>query len=295
MGHCACGRGGARGGAARPPEAMDGGIDGGGAGGGGDAQQAQQPQAREGKLQDTQDALEAGGVVTCWGCSVRVRPPAGAPIFKCGYCGAITEEERPRGGAAHKGAAAGDGGSRRGGLLARVGDAAHTCTRGAATCLSRWGTPLPLRRLLGLVMLPTVIVLIISIIVLGVCKLYPVLLPPPPAAMYYVAWAIFITLSFNTFFNYFCACFEDPGYVPRLAYGSTDAVPPLGLDNHFYCRRCKAPKPPDSHHCRASGRCVRDLDHFCPFINNVSVPCAHARTRAFARAHTRFCARAPAH
>jgi hypothetical protein len=35
-----------------------------------------------------------------------------------------------------------------------------------------------------------------------------------------------------------------------------------------YCKTCKAVKPPRAHHCSVTGRCVFEMDHYCPWMNN---------------------------
>ncbi|XP_010284880.1 PREDICTED: palmitoyltransferase ZDHHC3-like, partial [Phaethon lepturus] len=34
------------------------------------------------------------------------------------------------------------------------------------------------------------------------------------------------------------------------------------------CDRCEAYRPPRAHHCHVCHRCVRRMDHHCPWINN---------------------------
>lgn len=34
------------------------------------------------------------------------------------------------------------------------------------------------------------------------------------------------------------------------------------------CTRCETYRPPRAHHCRICQRCVRRMDHHCPWINN---------------------------
>lgn len=34
------------------------------------------------------------------------------------------------------------------------------------------------------------------------------------------------------------------------------------------CARCETYRPPRAHHCRVCRRCVRRMDHHCPWINN---------------------------
>lgn len=35
-----------------------------------------------------------------------------------------------------------------------------------------------------------------------------------------------------------------------------------------YCKHCKVIKPPRAHHCSVSGKCILNMDHFCPWMNN---------------------------
>ena len=35
-----------------------------------------------------------------------------------------------------------------------------------------------------------------------------------------------------------------------------------------YCRKCKAFRPPQAHHCSLCKHCIRKMDHHCPWMNN---------------------------
>ncbi|XP_018402787.1 PREDICTED: palmitoyltransferase ZDHHC7 isoform X2 [Cyphomyrmex costatus] len=39
-------------------------------------------------------------------------------------------------------------------------------------------------------------------------------------------------------------------------------------DDWTVCTRCETYRPPRAHHCRICKRCVRKMDHHCPWINN---------------------------
>lgn len=80
------------------------------------------------------------------------------------------------------------------------------------------------------------------------------------------------------------AAVSDPGYVPlsktKIDFSSDleKADPnqkkkkkkkePPPIFEWTVCTRCEIYRPPRSHHCRKCGRCVRRMDHHCPWINN---------------------------
>jgi len=39
-------------------------------------------------------------------------------------------------------------------------------------------------------------------------------------------------------------------------------------DEYTICARCESYRPPRAHHCRVCQRCIRRMDHHCPWINN---------------------------
>ncbi|XP_010565233.1 PREDICTED: probable palmitoyltransferase ZDHHC21 [Haliaeetus leucocephalus] len=44
--------------------------------------------------------------------------------------------------------------------------------------------------------------------------------------------------------------------------------PERSQEDWTVCDRCEAYRPPRAHHCRICHRCVRRMDHHCPWINN---------------------------
>jgi palmitoyltransferase len=66
------------------------------------------------------------------------------------------------------------------------------------------------------------------------------------------------------------AMFSDPGAVTRG--NATEAnIACLGLrdgETIFRCPKCDCIKPDRAHHCSVCRRCIRKMDHHCPWINN---------------------------
>ncbi|VDN53340.1 unnamed protein product [Dracunculus medinensis] len=92
---------------------------------------------------------------------------------------------------------------------------------------------------------------------------------------------IFNTVLFFALLAHIRAMITDPGVVPidktfissgddwdsdqetifmknTLKYG----------ENWTICTRCESYRPPRAHHCRICRRCVRKMDHHCPWVNN---------------------------
>eukprot|EP00250_Pteridium_aquilinum_P011841 c20343_g1_i1 orf=573-1658(+) len=164
----------------------------------------------------------------CWGCGLRLVLPSAVPVFKCGWCGAIS-----------------------------------SCDMQA----KKQGRCLNCSHVLDRVLVTTIITLIILIIGGGVWAVFPVLCPDLDFTFFFHA-ALTGILSFNTLFNYCVAAFVQAGPIPHTAWGNVDCVSKGGLEGHRFCSVCHKPKPPRAHHCRACKSCVSEMDHHCPFIGN---------------------------
>lgn len=99
---------------------------------------------------------------------------------------------------------------------------------------------------------------------------------------------LFNTIVFLLIMSHLKAVFSDPGTVPlpanRLDFSDMYTVGKNpgnsnGIDNDIVvtgnariewtvCSRCEIYRPPRAHHCRICKRCIRRMDHHCPWINN---------------------------
>mmetsp|Transcript_22315 Transcript_22315/g.29191 ORF Transcript_22315/g.29191 Transcript_22315/m.29191 type:complete len:338 (-) Transcript_22315:288-1301(-) len=92
-----------------------------------------------------------------------------------------------------------------------------------------------------------------------------------------------ITLLVNVCFNYFSCVMTSPGQPATLKQlrkqpSLLEYEPPSWLQSIYkrrldeikagFCKKCNAPKPPRSHHCHVCKKCVLNMDHHCPWVNN---------------------------
>lgn len=173
--------------------------------------------------------MRASWETICWGCGLRVILPKYAPMFRCGWCGAITIDNAD---------------------IKPVSPWSRRCSKGRDQ-----------------VFVFLVLSLTFSIICGGVWSTFPVLFPTATVG-FYIHSAIITILSFNTLFNYCMAAFRRAGPPPTVEWGRYDLVPRQALEGYKFCVYCKLPKPPNAHHCRSCQSCVIEMDHHCPFIGN---------------------------
>lgn len=81
---------------------------------------------------------------------------------------------------------------------------------------------------------------------------------------------IFNTISFLAFSSHLRTMFSDPGAVPK-GNATKERIQQLGFREGqviFKCQKCCSIKPERAHHCSVCQRCVRKMDHHCPWVNN---------------------------
>ncbi|KAG1653044.1 hypothetical protein FOA52_008221 [Chlamydomonas sp. UWO 241] len=178
--------------------------------------------------------------VKCWACHVLVEVPLvgeskiPSPVFKCGWCGAVTEymHMRPK----------------------RVETIFRWLMRAIAAM--KW------------FIVAIVLILTASIVIPGAVFLVPVTMSAP---FVYVGHFFTWLFAFLTLFNYWSCTIGSPGtvkdcYPMPVTPGQT--IHRGAFENWRYCYPCKFYKPPVAHHCNVCNCCVVDMDHHCPFVNN---------------------------
>uniref|UniRef100_H2YDE8 Palmitoyltransferase n=1 Tax=Ciona savignyi TaxID=51511 RepID=H2YDE8_CIOSA len=80
---------------------------------------------------------------------------------------------------------------------------------------------------------------------------------------------LFNLVIFGLLYSHMRTVFCDPGIVPlpnRFTRCSVhlDGGIPSGED-WTVCQRCETYRPPRAHHCKICRRCVRRMDHHCPW------------------------------
>lgn len=78
---------------------------------------------------------------------------------------------------------------------------------------------------------------------------------------------VFATLAFSSHVR---TVVTDPGAIPR-GNATDEHIRKLGLRDGqvvFKCPKCVSIKPERAHHCSVCRRCIKKMDHHCPWVNN---------------------------
>ena len=92
-------------------------------------------------------------------------------------------------------------------------------------------------------------------------------------------WGLLHAVIFNTVIllltmSHLKAVLSDPGLVPlpqiRMDFsdmhaGSSEGEDYDERDDWTVCTKCETYRPPRAHHCRICRRCIRRMDHHCPW------------------------------
>lgn len=98
-----------------------------------------------------------------------------------------------------------------------------------------------------------------------------VILLPGPSQMYSFCNALlfnwFVIMALTAHVR---TMLSDPGAIPR-GNATRENIMKLGLKQGevvFKCPKCVSIKPDRAHHCSVCQRCIRKMDHHCPWVNN---------------------------
>ncbi|XP_041375082.1 palmitoyltransferase ZDHHC3-like [Gigantopelta aegis] len=98
-----------------------------------------------------------------------------------------------------------------------------------------------------------------------------IMLIPCPNTWYSIIHGAIYNLCSFMAFSAHCRCmFSDPGAVPK-GNATRENILRLGLREGevvFKCPKCISIKPERAHHCSVCQRCIRKMDHHCPWVNN---------------------------
>mmetsp|Transcript_47955 Transcript_47955/g.116783 ORF Transcript_47955/g.116783 Transcript_47955/m.116783 type:complete len:321 (-) Transcript_47955:177-1139(-) len=90
---------------------------------------------------------------------------------------------------------------------------------------------------------------------------------------YYFHVTIAVWLTYNVAWNYLKTVLTPPGQPPEDwgqdiegQGGELAGRHPDGSKR--WCKKCKRPKPPRTHHCSVCRKCVLKMDHHCPWVSN---------------------------
>jgi len=81
---------------------------------------------------------------------------------------------------------------------------------------------------------------------------------------------IFLILAFLAISSHLRTMLTDPGAVPR-GNATKENIQRMGFEEGqviFKCPKCCSIKPERAHHCSVCQRCIRKMDHHCPWVNN---------------------------
>ncbi|XP_077382397.1 palmitoyltransferase ZDHHC3-A isoform X3 [Festucalex cinctus] len=100
--------------------------------------------------------------------------------------------------------------------------------------------------------------------------LFVMLLPSKNMTYSIVNGSLFNVLAFLALASHLRAMCTDPGAVPK-GNATKEYIESLQLKPGqvvYKCPKCCSIKPDRAHHCSVCKRCIRKMDHHCPWVNN---------------------------
>ncbi|NP_001086701.1 zinc finger DHHC-type containing 3 S homeolog [Xenopus laevis] len=100
--------------------------------------------------------------------------------------------------------------------------------------------------------------------------IFIMLLPSKDVIYSIINGIIFNILAFLALASHFRAMITDPGAVPK-GNATKEFIESLQLKPGqvvYKCPKCCSIKPDRAHHCSVCKRCIRKMDHHCPWVNN---------------------------
>ncbi|XP_063308176.1 palmitoyltransferase ZDHHC3 isoform X2 [Pelobates fuscus] len=100
--------------------------------------------------------------------------------------------------------------------------------------------------------------------------IFVMLLPSKDLIYSTINGIIFNILAFMALASHFRAMITDPGAVPK-GNATKEFIESLQLKPGqvvYKCPKCCSIKPDRAHHCSVCKRCIRKMDHHCPWVNN---------------------------
>uniref|UniRef100_A0A8C2AVP4 Palmitoyltransferase n=1 Tax=Cyprinus carpio TaxID=7962 RepID=A0A8C2AVP4_CYPCA len=100
--------------------------------------------------------------------------------------------------------------------------------------------------------------------------LFVMLIPSKNLTYSLVNGTLFNSLAFLAVASHFRAMCTDPGAVPK-GNATKEYIESLQLKPGqvvYKCPKCCSIKPDRAHHCSVCKRCIRKMDHHCPWVNN---------------------------
>ncbi|KAF4100823.1 palmitoyltransferase ZDHHC3 [Onychostoma macrolepis] len=99
---------------------------------------------------------------------------------------------------------------------------------------------------------------------------FVMLLPSKSVVYSLINGALFNGLAFLALASHFKAMCTDPGAVPK-GNATKEFIESLQLKPGqvvYKCPKCCSIKPDRAHHCSVCKRCIKKMDHHCPWVNN---------------------------